>query len=109
MFISDCGISVSEAVLCRFDGNGIFVRLVVSFLINLENCFIQKFDVRSCDEQKSKQKTKTYRDLSLSVGVEQSMVCFLPAAADLIGGCLSRAEQTATGRQQEPRTSLSEK
>lgn len=60
-------ISVSEAVLCRFDGNGIFVRLVVSFLINLENCFIQKFDVRSCDEQKSKQKTKTDRDLSLSL------------------------------------------
>lgn len=91
MFISDCGISVSEAVLCRFDGNGIFVRLVVSFLIDLENCFIQKFDVRSCDEQKSKQKTKTYRDLSLSlsVGVQQSMVCFLPAAADLIGGCLN--------------------
>lgn len=69
MFISDCGISVSEAVLCRFDGNGIFVRLVVSFLINLENCFIQKFDVRSCDEQKSKQKTKTYRDLSLSLSL----------------------------------------
>lgn len=91
MFISDCGISVSEAVLCRFDGNGIYVRLVVSFLIDLENCFIQKFDVRSCDEQKSKQKTKTYRDLSLSlsVGVQQSMVCFLPAAADLIGGCLN--------------------
>lgn len=62
---------------------------MVSFLINLENCFIQKFDVRSCDEQKSKQKTKMNRDLSLSVcvGVEQSMVCFLPAAADLIGGC----------------------
>lgn len=91
MFISDCVISVSEAVLCRFDGNGIYVRLVVSFLIDLENCFIQKFDVRSCDEQKSKQKTKTYRDLSLSlsVGVQQSMVCFLPAAADLIGGCLN--------------------
>lgn len=60
-------ISVSEAAVCRFDGNGIVVRLVVSFLINLENCFIQKFDVRSCDEQKSKQKTKTDRDLSVWV------------------------------------------